>query len=110
MSDAAREEGRTAGEGAATAASEDMGEVLERGDVEEIAGFFDRTDTVELPLEEADLLDAVVERPELEQISIRLPKEDLAATRRRAARSGVGYTTLIRMILREHLDDPLARR
>lgn len=101
MSDAAKR-GRTGKEAAA-----EMEEVLARGDVEEIADFFDRTDTSELPLREAD--DVVVERPELEQISIRLPKEDLAAIRRRAARSGVGYTTLIRMILREHLHDPLSR-
>lgn len=50
-----------------------------------------------------------IERPELEQISIRLPKEDLAALKRRAAPAGVGYTTLIRMILRRYLRDPLAR-
>lgn len=101
MSDAA-ERGRTGKEAAV-----EMEEVLARGDIEEIADFFDRTNTSELSLRKAD--DVVVERPELEQISIRLPKEDLAAIRRRAARSGVGYTTLIRMILREHLHDPLSR-
>lgn len=83
----------------------EMEEVLARGDVQEMAEFFDRTDTSELDLEPAD--DVVVERPELEQISIRLPKEDLDALRRRAAKSGVGYTTLIRMIVRAHLDNPL---
>lgn len=83
----------------------EMEEVLARGDVQEIAEFFDRTDTGELDLEPAD--DVVIERPELEQISIRLPKEDLDALRRRAAKSGVGYTTLIRMIVRAHLDNPL---
>jgi predicted DNA binding CopG/RHH family protein len=50
-----------------------------------------------------------VERPELEQISLRLPKDDLAEIKRRANRTGVGYTTLIRMILREHLRNPLVR-
>ncbi len=83
----------------------EMEEVLARGDVQEIAEFFDRTGTSELDLEQAD--DVAIEKPELEQISIRLPKEDLEALRRRAARSGVGYTTLIRMIVRAHLENPL---
>ena len=83
----------------------EMEEILACGDVQEMAEFFDRTDTTELDLDSAD--DVVVERPELEQISIRLPKEDLDALRRRAAKSGVGYTTLIRMIVRAHLDNPL---
>ncbi len=78
-----------------------------RARVEELADFYDRTDTGELPWEDAD--DVVIERPELEQISIRLPKDDLERIRRRAAKAGVGYTTLIRMILRAHLDDPLVR-
>jgi predicted DNA binding CopG/RHH family protein len=82
-----------------------MEEILARGDVQEMAEFFDRVDTSELDLDEVD--DVVIERPELEQISIRLPKEDLDALRRRAAKSGVGYTTLIRMIVRAHLDNPL---
>lgn len=82
----------------------EMEEVLARGDVQEIAEFFDRTDTGELDLEPAD---DVVVGGELEQISIRLPKEDLDALRRRAAKSGVGYTTLIRMIVRAHLNNPL---
>ncbi|MDQ3658160.1 MAG: BrnA antitoxin family protein [Actinomycetota bacterium] len=71
-----------------------------------MAEFFDRTDTGELDLEPVD--DLIV-GPELEQISIRLPKENLEALRRRAARSGVGYTTLIRMIVRAHLQNPLTR-
>ena len=82
----------------------EMEKVLARGDVQEMAEFFDRTDTGELDLEPAD---DVVVGPELEQISIRLPKEDLDALRRRAAKSGVGYTTLIRMIVRAHLNNPL---
>ena len=82
----------------------EMEEVLARGDVQEMAEFFDRTDTGELDLEPVD---DVVLGPELEQISIRLPKEDLDALRRRAAKSGVGYTTLIRMIVRAHLNNPL---
>lgn len=82
----------------------EMEGILARGDVQEIAEFFDRTDTEELDLEPAD---DVGVGPELEQISIRLPKEDLDALRRRAAKSGVGYTTLIRMIVRAHLNNPL---
>ena len=85
-------------------AQAEMEEVLARGDVQEMAEFFDRTDTGELDLEPAD---DVVVGSDLEQISIRLPKEDLDALRRRAAKSGVGYTTLIRMIVRAHLDNPL---
>lgn len=81
-----------------------MEEIPARGDVQEIAEFFDRSDTEELDLEPAD---DVVVGPELEQISIRLPKEGLHALRRRAAKSGVGYTTLIRMIVRPHLNNPL---
>lgn len=71
--------------------------------VEELADFYDRTDTSELSWEEVD--DVVIERPELEQISIRLPKDDLERIRRRATRAGVGYTTLIRMILCANVDD-----
>jgi predicted DNA binding CopG/RHH family protein len=80
---------------------------LSEKSVEELADYFDRTDTSELPLEDAT--EVKIERPELEQISIRLPKEDLAELKRRAARIGVGYTTLLRMILREHLRSPLRR-
>ncbi len=54
-----------------------MEEVLERGDVRVMAEFFDHTDTGELDLEPVDDL---VAGPELEQISIRLPKEDLEAS------------------------------
>lgn len=90
---------------AKSGARAEMEKILARGDVQEMAEFFDRTDTSELDLGPAD--DVVIEKPELEQISIRLPKEDLEALRRRAAKSGVGYTTLIRMIVRAHLDNPL---
>lgn len=81
--------------------------VVERGGIEEMADFYDRADTGDLPWDETD--DTVIERLELEQISIRLPREDLVAIRQRAARAGVGYTTLIRMILREHLHKTLTR-
>ena len=78
-----------------------------RTDLDELAEYFDKTDAGELAWEEAT--DAGIARPELEQISIRLPKEDLAELKKRARRAGVGYTTLIRMILRQHLRSPLAR-
>lgn len=54
--------------------------------------------------------EAVVERLELEQISLRLPKDDLEQLRGCAARAGVGYTTLIWMILHQYLRNPLAHR
>lgn len=72
--------------------------------IEELAAYFDETDTGDLPLEEAT--DVVIARPELEQISLRLPREDVAELKRRAAEAGVGYTTLLRMIVREHLRRP----
>jgi predicted DNA binding CopG/RHH family protein len=82
--------------------------VLEQSRIEELARYFDQMDVSDPDAwEEAD--DVVVERPELEQISLRLPKDDLAEIKRRANRTGVGYTTLIRMILREHLRNPLVR-
>jgi hypothetical protein len=87
------------------AAKKRRGPTQER--IEELADYYDRTDTADLPWEEAE--DVIIERPELEQISIRLPKEDLERIRRRAAKAGIGYTTLIRMILRAHIDDPLTR-
>lgn len=77
---------------------------LSEKSVEELADYFDRTDTSELPLEEATEVE--IERPELEQISIRLPKEDIAELKRRAHNAGIGYTTLLRMIVREHLRGP----
>ena len=76
-------------------------------DLEETAEYFDRTDVAELPWDEAT--EVTIEHPDLEQISIRLPKRDLEALRRQAARVGVGYTTLIRMILHQHLRNPLRR-
>ncbi|MBI3978315.1 MAG: hypothetical protein HY331_09030 [Chloroflexi bacterium] len=70
-------------------------------DLEELADYFDRTDAGELPWEEAT--DVVIERPELRQVSIRLTETDLIQLKSRAQQAGVGYTTLIRMILRQYL-------
>ena len=75
--------------------------------LQELAEHFDATDAGELPWDEATEVE--IARPELEQISIRLPREDLVELKRRAQRTGVGYTTLIRMILRQHLQNPLTR-
>jgi predicted DNA binding CopG/RHH family protein len=76
-------------------------------DLDKLAAYFDATDAGEMSWDEAS--EVAVERPELEQISLRLPKDDLVALKRRAAAAGVGYTTLIRMILRRYLHDPLTR-
>ena len=77
-------------------------------DLQNLAEHFDRTDAGDLPWEEATEVE--IERPELEQVSIRLPKDDLVALKRRAAAAGVGYTTLVRMIVRQYLNNPLARQ
>ena len=83
-----------------------VGESQEAG-LQELAEYFDKTDAGDLAWEAAT--DLAIERPELEQISMRLPREDLRELKKRARRAGVGYTTLIRMILREHLRNPLTR-
>jgi predicted DNA binding CopG/RHH family protein len=84
-------------------------EVAEPRDIDlaALAEHFDDTDAGQLAWEDAT--DMAVARPELEQISLRLPREDVAELKRRAASLGVGYTTLIRMILRQHLRNPLVR-
>lgn len=70
-------------------------------DVSALADFFDRTDTEELEWEDAPV---ELKRPELVQVSVRIPKEDLAAIKRAAKKAGVGYTTYIRMILRRAVE------
>lgn len=75
--------------------------------IEELADYYDSTDLGNVPSEEAT--DVEIERWELEQVSLKLPARDVKELRRRAAKMGIGYTTLIRMILRKHLRDPLAR-
>lgn len=77
--------------------------VPEQARIEELAEYFDRTSAGD-PDEFEEVTDVVAERrPELEQISVRLPPRDLAELRRQADRAGIGYTTLIRMIVRDHL-------
>lgn len=67
-------------------------------DIEKLADFFDRTDTQELEWEDADV---EFKKPELVHISVRLPKEDVLAIKRAARKRGIGYTTYLRMVLRE---------
>lgn len=76
-------------------------------ELDQMAEYFDRTDAGDLPWEEAT--EVVIERPELEQISLRLPKQDLDKLKRHAIRAGVGYTTLMRMILRQYLRNPMTQ-
>jgi len=67
-------------------------------DIDSLAEFFDRTDTQELEWEDVDV---EFKKPELVNVSIRLPKEDLAAIKQAASKLGVGHTTYIRMVLRK---------
>jgi predicted DNA binding CopG/RHH family protein len=84
-------------------------DLAEGGSVEQIADFYDRTDTGDLPREDAGEEDeAVIEgADEMEQVSIRLPREDLERIKRRAKAAGVGHTIMIRMIVHAHLENPL---
>lgn len=76
----------------------------EQDRIEELAEHFDRTDVSD-PAEFEEVEDVVIERsPELAQISVRIPPEDLAALRQQADHAGIGYMTLIRMIIRDHLN------
>ncbi|MBE3580098.1 MAG: hypothetical protein IMW96_00420 [Thermoanaerobacteraceae bacterium] len=67
-------------------------------DINKLADFFDRTDTQELKWEDVDV---EFKKPELVHVSVRLPKEDVDAIKRAARKKGLGYTTYIRMVLRE---------
>ncbi|QGP93771.1 CopG antitoxin of type II toxin-antitoxin system [Neomoorella glycerini] len=67
-------------------------------DIDKLADFFDRTDTQEQDWEDADV---EFKKPELVHVSVRLPKEDVAAIKKAARKKGLGYTTYIRMALRE---------
>lgn len=58
-------------------------------------------DLGEYELEEAS--DVEVARPELETITLRLDKEDIRRLKQRARATGVGHTTLARMILHRAL-------
>lgn len=85
-------------------ATKDQREVPDQSRIEELAEHFDRTDVGD-PAEFEEVEDVVIERsPELAQISVRIPPEDLAALRQQADHAGIGYTTLIRMVIRDHLN------
>lgn len=66
--------------------------------VKETAEFFDNIDTQELEWEDANV---GFEHPEMVHVSVRIPKEDLAAIKKAARKLGVGYTTYIRMVLKK---------
>lgn len=69
-------------------------------ELDDIASHYDAVDT---SIEDWGAADVQIERPELEQISIRLPKSDLEQLRHFARDQRVGLTTVIRMVMRDHL-------
>lgn len=69
--------------------------------VKELADFWDTHDSTEFDLEDAG--DVSFQRPELEQVTIRLPKQLVERLKRRASALGIGYTTYARMILARHV-------
>lgn len=75
--------------------------------IEELASYYDHADTAELEGEDVTDQVQIGKSDDMEQISIRLPREDLDQIRRRAKTAGVGYTTMIRMIVHAHLENPL---
>ncbi|MDA8336136.1 MAG: CopG family antitoxin [Peptococcaceae bacterium] len=66
--------------------------------IEEMAEFFDHTDSEELAWEDADVKYV---RPNMVHVSIRIPAEDLKAIRKKAVAMGIGYTAAIRMLLHQ---------
>jgi predicted DNA binding CopG/RHH family protein len=80
---------------------------LTEAEIEALADYFDATDATEVMPGDAEVIRA--DSPEFAEVVVKLPKEDLATLKRRAAASGIGYNTLIRMIIRSHLDNPLVR-
>lgn len=75
--------------------------------IDQLAEHFDATDASDLPWVEAEEVEIL--KSDLEGVSLGLPREDIAELKRRATLAGVQYTTLIRMILRQHLRNPLTR-
>ena len=84
--------------------AERLGSSQER--IKALAAYYDRTDTSDLEGEEVDPSIIDLDR-DMVQVSIRLPRRDLEHIKRCAERAGVGYTTLIRMMLQAHLISPL---
>ena len=71
----------------------------------ELTEYFDRSDTSD-PETWEEATETRTARRELEQLSVRLPREDVLELKRRAADAGIGYTTLLRLIVREYLRRP----
>lgn len=66
------------------------------GDVDDLAEFFDKTDTEDLEWEDTDVSFA---RPEMVHISVRIPKADLLTIKKMARKNGLGHTAFVRMLL-----------
>lgn len=66
--------------------------------IEEMAEFFDHSDSEALAWEDADVKYV---KPNMVHVSIRIPAEDLKAIRRKAVSMGIGYTAAIRMFLHQ---------
>jgi len=73
--------------------------------LDELAAYFDAVDAGDLPWDEAS--DVEIIRGEVEVVPLRLPREDLSEIQRRASRLGVQPDTIVRMLVRRYLDDPL---
>lgn len=70
-----------------------------------LASFFDKTDSMDLEAEEVDVKFVRDNQDDdMGQISIRLPARDLAIIRQAAKLMGIGYTSYIRMIVRNHIN------
>ncbi len=77
--------------------------------IEELAEFYDTVDTADMELEEVfDFPIGTVE--DMAEVTFRLPHHDLELIKRQAERSGAHYTTLLRMIVQAHLNNPLTYR
>ncbi|WP_366923738.1 BrnA antitoxin family protein [Metallumcola ferriviriculae] len=71
--------------------------------VKEMAEFFDRTDLTDIELSDArvDYQKGENSSREMKHISIRVPKGDLEALQNLAEKAGVGYTTFVRMLIKQ---------
>ena len=74
--------------------------------LDELAAHFDATDAADLSWDEAT--DVEIVRGDVEVVPLRLPREDLSEIQRRASRLGVQPDTIVRMLVRRYLDDPLS--
>ncbi len=76
---------------------------------EEAAEFFGTHDTSELLESLPDAGPIIDARPPLKPISLRLPAETIEEAKRVARRKGVAYQTLLRMWIRERIDQERRR-